>query len=235
MQVVVMGMPRSGTSLVASLLHAMGVNMGDRMFAADEFNPMGYYEDRDFVDLNGSVLRRGGYRWSRPPTEEHRLELIQMYRTAAEELVAHKDKGLWGFKDPRTVLLWDMYHPFLTEPHYVVVERKGAAVMSSLESRAKKCADEMRVSICDGEPAPIDWRDWLSEGAWERGKWGLLCKEYAAALERQDEECDAPRIDLRFEALTNKHTAAKHVKRLADFIGYTGEIMPACGRISFRN
>ena len=44
--IVVAGMHRSGTSLVAGYLQSLGVDMGARLLAADHANPRGYFEDR---------------------------------------------------------------------------------------------------------------------------------------------------------------------------------------------
>lgn len=50
MIVLVIGLRRSGTSLVAHLLHEMGVVMGERWLeTVEEYNPAGNFEDHDFV------------------------------------------------------------------------------------------------------------------------------------------------------------------------------------------
>lgn len=55
---LICGMHRSGTSLVAKLFHSAGVNMGDpsTFYAADRWNPEGYYEQVDILRLNISLL-----------------------------------------------------------------------------------------------------------------------------------------------------------------------------------
>ncbi len=46
--VVIAGMHRSGTSLVASYLSSLGIGLGDRLLSADANNRHGYFEDADF-------------------------------------------------------------------------------------------------------------------------------------------------------------------------------------------
>lgn len=54
--IVVLGTPRSGTSLTASMLEACGVFTG-RCRAPDAHNPSGYFENEALLDLRGSVTR----------------------------------------------------------------------------------------------------------------------------------------------------------------------------------
>jgi hypothetical protein len=46
---IVTGMHRSGTSLLASFLRAAGINLGENLYPADSANPLGYFEDLDFL------------------------------------------------------------------------------------------------------------------------------------------------------------------------------------------
>jgi|GEM_PF-7030693 len=48
--VLVTGSPRSGTSFVARNLHEMGVCMGHEFVAANEGNPLGFFEDPRMVE-----------------------------------------------------------------------------------------------------------------------------------------------------------------------------------------
>jgi hypothetical protein len=53
---ILTGMHRSGTSLMASLVQAMGIHVGDRLLAGDSFNAPGYFEDEDFLEFQRRVL-----------------------------------------------------------------------------------------------------------------------------------------------------------------------------------
>jgi hypothetical protein len=55
---VVTGMHRSGTSLVAMTLDALGLDFGDHeaFYTPDEWNEEGYFERRDVIDLNSRIL-----------------------------------------------------------------------------------------------------------------------------------------------------------------------------------
>lgn len=62
--IAIIGPPRSGTSLVANLIHSAGFstspNRKAKFFGASEMNLDGYFEDVEFVLLNDQLMRQGG-------------------------------------------------------------------------------------------------------------------------------------------------------------------------------
>lgn len=54
---VVLGCGRSGTSLLAGLLHDAGYHLGDTLLRSNEDNPTGYFESRPVNLLNEDLLR----------------------------------------------------------------------------------------------------------------------------------------------------------------------------------
>lgn len=120
--VVIAGMHRSGTSLVASYLSSLGVHMGDRLLPADSRNPRGYFEDADFVELHGRILRdctaageAGHQDWGWTESERFDRAPLARYAGEAQALVARRAgaSGIWGWKDPRTTLLLDFWDEIL--------------------------------------------------------------------------------------------------------------------------
>ncbi|MEX0585828.1 MAG: hypothetical protein WD176_04250, partial [Pirellulales bacterium] len=67
--ICVLGMHRSGTSLVTRLLNLLGVDLGvsAALRPADRFNPTGYWEHQAFIDINDELLRRLGGSWRQIP------------------------------------------------------------------------------------------------------------------------------------------------------------------------
>src|SRR5262249_25410774 len=118
--IVVAGMHRSGTSLVASCLAAAGVEMGERLLPADGANPRGYFEDLEVLALNARTLEEavrageaGHADWGW--TESERLDpgVLAGHLAGASALAARRAAGgrgrPWGFKDPRTTVLLDSW------------------------------------------------------------------------------------------------------------------------------
>jgi hypothetical protein len=145
--IVVLGMDRSGTSLLANMLQALGGRLGDDLMPANEFNARGYFESKDIVALHDKVLDTLGLSWSTPKflTQLHddwwrRPALAPLKR----ELTAILERQLGGetpfiFKDPRAARLlplWnDIFSELAVEPSYVLAVRHPKAVAQSLFRR----------------------------------------------------------------------------------------------------
>jgi hypothetical protein len=138
--VAIVGMHRSGTSMVAKLLQQAGLNLGDEadlMPPAAE-NPEGFYEHLEFVRLNDEVLNVAGAGWDCPPAAEFDWEdnALDPFRTRARCLAAPLRERLpWGWKDPRTSLTLPFWRSAFGPLRTVVVVRNPLEVVSSLYRR----------------------------------------------------------------------------------------------------
>jgi glycosyltransferase involved in cell wall biosynthesis len=140
--VVVAGMHRSGTSLVAGLLEALGVAMGPRYVPADRANPYGYFEDLDIVRFHQRLFRArfpdaqdGHADWGWTPLQCVHPEDARAFTAEAVALIEHRNttSQLWGFKDPRTTVLLDFWNAHLPAPVYVMVYRDPSGVADSMQ------------------------------------------------------------------------------------------------------
>ncbi|NJL43500.1 MAG: hypothetical protein HC935_09890 [Pseudanabaena sp. SU_2_4] len=129
---IVTGMHRSGTSLTASFLQTLGVNVGDRLYEADRANQKGYFEDVDFLEFQRHVLQAscnsddpGWPDWGWTESEQLNKQNFANYQQKAEALIATRinSEAIWGWKDPRTTLMLDFWHDLLPEARYVLVYR----------------------------------------------------------------------------------------------------------------
>lgn len=141
LRLIVTGMHRSGTSLVASLLSAWNVRMGDRLLPADRGNPAGYFEDVDFLELNRRILiactpPEDGHRdWGWTESETFITEPSPAHRDAAAAIVAVRDRAghPWGWKDPRTSMLLDFWDDVLgSEARFLLLYRHPWEVADSM-------------------------------------------------------------------------------------------------------
>ena len=113
--IVVLGMHRSGTSLVTRGLAALGVQLGDNL--ASESSPdnlKGHWEDRDILELNERLMAALALQWDVVGAADEALMAVPSLEPlveAARTLVAAKTAGnaAWAFKDPRTVRLWPFW------------------------------------------------------------------------------------------------------------------------------
>jgi len=67
--VCVLGMHRSGTSLITALLQSLGAHLGppEHMMKPQPDNPRGFYEHQLLNDIDEEILARLGGSWSEPP------------------------------------------------------------------------------------------------------------------------------------------------------------------------
>jgi hypothetical protein len=139
--VCITGMHRSGTSMMAMLLHACGLRIGSpRDFApADVDNRLGYWEDLRFVRLNDALLARAGGTWDRPPRP-----ITPPGKALRDRWLAYRGRRLlnasasdlpWGWKDPRAALTLPFWTSLSPDLRVVICLRHPAVVQESLMRR----------------------------------------------------------------------------------------------------
>jgi hypothetical protein len=141
MRLAVVGMHRSGTSLLARLLHAMGCYAGEEQDfqPPDVFNPGGYFEHKDVVALDEEMLAALGASWLDPErgdTERLTADDRNGFEHRARKIAKRFDSnGTWMMKDPRLAILFPVWRAALEEPLCVLIWREPMAVARSLSQR----------------------------------------------------------------------------------------------------
>jgi Sulfotransferase family len=139
--VCIIGMHRSGTSMVARLLQQAGLYLGpeDRLLSPDSANPDGHFEHTGFLEINNALLQRLGDSWDVPPRMEAGWELdasLEDIRDKARSLVTtFQDKSPWGWKEPRTTILLPFWNSIISNLRFVICVRSPLDVAKSLTSR----------------------------------------------------------------------------------------------------
>jgi hypothetical protein len=132
---IVTGMHRSGTSLLASALEQAGLSIGDRLLGATPSNPKGHFEDLDFVEWHEAVFADNG----RTTFDAHQhgpLEISPQRRREARAMIdARQGRAVWGWKDPRTCLFLEFWHSLLPDARMLMVHRSPEEVLASLDRR----------------------------------------------------------------------------------------------------
>ena len=137
---LVLGMHRSGTSLVANLLHNHGIDMGQGHWkpGPNEDNPNGYFEDYRFRAINDDLLKASKYHvkdWEyRIPHIATPNKKINKRMNTLKSIIAKKERPC-GAKDPRFCLTWRRWRfdPEITQ--VVFVYRDVEAVINSMIKR----------------------------------------------------------------------------------------------------
>ena len=132
---IVTGMHRSGTSLVANYLSQCGCVMGGNLLPGSKHNRKGYYEDIQFLSFHEGILRNSVSSWHDVPFRgvlpitEHDKEAAKLLLEKRKHLI------LWGWKDPRTVLFLDFWAQLCPNAGFVFLYREPAQVLTSLLKR----------------------------------------------------------------------------------------------------
>lgn len=141
MQLIVLGMHRSGTSVLARMLNLMGAYFGPEGMStgANRENPKGFWERRDVRKLNDALLHSVGCDWNRiHGFDPERIpdHVVAAFEERASRLVLEMDAHRpWLMKEPRLCLLLPLWRRVLEIPFYVHVLRNPVEVASSLYKR----------------------------------------------------------------------------------------------------
>lgn len=179
-RIVILGMHRSGTSLLAQMVRAWGASPGDDadLMPADEVNPEGYGELVPLVKLDDALLAATGSNWFCPPVDDAAVRALAgdpAFRQRALELVAKMDSQspVWYWKDPRLSVLLPFWQEIWGDVVYLLPLRDP---LESARSIAKR----------DGHPISA------SLLLWQRSMLSVL-----------EHTKHSPRILLQYEALVS--------------------------------
>lgn len=144
---VIVGMHRSGTSLVTNWLEKCGLEVGERLEAATSSNINGHFEDLEFKIMHEEVLTSKNLPAS-GLVEVHDVDLSVYQTEKLKSIINVKNKlyDQWGWKDPRTCLFLDTYRQLLPESKYLVVVRDYQSVIDSLLRRDFLEIDKRKIS-----------------------------------------------------------------------------------------
>jgi len=131
-------MHRSGTSMVAHVLHECGLYLGSEaeLLSASAENTDGYWENTRIVAFNDALLEKLGGSWDAPPTHAQPETLLQEYGPEVQELAADlQERALWGWKDPRACLTLPFWQSIFPLIRLVICVRSPIEVARSLNHR----------------------------------------------------------------------------------------------------
>jgi hypothetical protein len=241
---ILLGMHRSGTSLLVRLLVDLGIHMGSWL-SRDA-------ESVHFQRLNRRIYRQTGSKWGQvdglidamrsgafikrqaqvlprwlferrhPLTRKTVIE--GFFGPEAWEEVARQKSFAWGWKDPRTSLTFPIWTHLFPRARYVHVLRNGIDVAISVHRRSIRQRRKLRNYLfpLDYSPATLDFR--YSFRLWEIYVSFILDQKHVIPAEQF--------LEVRYEELLMN--PYEQLRRLADFAGHPvrGDLLQAaCRRI----
>ncbi len=141
---IILGMHRSGTSLLAKIINDLGVSFSENLndFGNDYVN--GYFEDNFFIDQNKKIISRVNddvdYGFL---SDIKSLSEGLNYNDLYEKLILniknnYKNDIIWGFKDPRTSLTYRIWESLLGSDYniqQIYIYRNPIDVAKSIMNR----------------------------------------------------------------------------------------------------
>lgn len=159
--IIILGMHRSGTSLVTRVLEDLGLFVGSRV--------QGDHEATFFLKLNDWLLRQAGVTWDRPQGFEALLEDTEALEVVTDYLrlrlrspqaieylgsrrLLHRGSvanlaGHWGWKDPRNTYTLPIWTRLFPEARILHIHRNGVDVAHSLVKREAKLREVARETL----------------------------------------------------------------------------------------
>ncbi len=138
--VLVLGMHRSGTSLLARVVNLCGVptDAEDQLMKPSRDNERGYWEPQYLAEINDGILDAGGGSWCDPPISEREIrhpshDVARRIRECIRPWTATGASWLW--KDPRLTVTLPAWLPELPPAVALISVRNPLAIWHSLYKR----------------------------------------------------------------------------------------------------
>lgn len=140
--IVILGMHRSGTSVLTRALRCFNIDLGKKLMTAREDNPKGFFEDSSIVAFNDALLAQCGGQWSSFNFDPDLIknEFYELQKKALEIIQTNFVKGSdFAVKDPRICRLlpfWESVFPLVSNnTYYLLANRHPLSVFHSLNKR----------------------------------------------------------------------------------------------------
>ena len=142
--ILICGMHRSGTSLIAQMLFACGLYLGEEstlMKAHTEENPTGYWEYNEIVNFSEELITRLQGSWSNPNPFKNPAWLLDINLKEEQQLAVEilrpliKSGRIWGWKDPRLTITLPFWKTIFPKFKLIICLRNPLEVAFSLSKR----------------------------------------------------------------------------------------------------
>ena len=146
---IVLGMHKSGTTLISEILHQSGINMGDfdSLVSYDSGNK---YERQETKALNYQILNCAKTYSLNVINSVGRNSVKEIHLEEINKLIIrlnHKYDN-WGFKDPRMCLTFPVWKEYLNEFRLIVVYRDPLEIWMHYRKRNPIPLALLNLQIC---------------------------------------------------------------------------------------
>lgn len=152
---LITGAARSGTSMVAGVLHASGLDLGGPLVGRSPHNPRGFFEHRGIRQKVLKPLLRElgadpkGQR--KLPPRDIPVSAGRAFRLRAD-VAAHLNGGR-GYKDAKVLLTWPVWKAAFPDAGWIIVRRDPKAIVDSC----------IRTPFMKGRTYKAGWIEWVQD------------------------------------------------------------------------
>jgi hypothetical protein len=234
--VIILGMHRSGTSMVSQLLDQLGLFVGREL--QDD------HESTHFLSINETIFARVGASWDNPLPMRYFLaspDAVQMTAGAvAADLSSRRigtffsPRGIfsrqslknfdrpWGWKDPRTIFTLPVWLNLFPQARLISIVRNGVDVASSLMVREQRLLQRRKDRFESRLAAKLSHRSALERAGFKGSPRCFtldggfeMWREYVEEADRQLTGLTNPVLSVRYEDILDD--PEKHLTAMARF------------------
>lgn len=138
--VIILGVHRSGTSLLTRMLEQLGLFVGNDL--------QGDHESLCFISINNAFFEKKGASWDKPiyPAKADIADnMIRRIWNKQANVIAQQfgpATGFWGFKDPRAVTTLPLWLDLFPDAKVIYIKRGPWPIAKSLSTRHQKMVEE---------------------------------------------------------------------------------------------
>lgn len=135
--IFILGLPRSGTSMIAGILGICGAWTGSTVPAGSPANPKGFFEHTDIREhVTKQILTRLGcdpLGVRRLPPVNLEVEVPNLADVTREiiERDGYKHDAPWLYKDAKLTLIWPLYKKVFPNATWIIVRRDEEGFINS--------------------------------------------------------------------------------------------------------
>lgn len=152
--ILITGVPRSGTSLTAGLVHLAGVHGGE-LIPGNRLNRAGFYEN---PEIRNRIVKPYLASIGADPLGQDPLPALDAdgrargLRLMAEAIIGAVKGERYFVKEPKILLMWRKWHHAFPDAKWVVTRRDEEDILSSV----------MRTPFMRAYSTREDWQVWLN-------------------------------------------------------------------------
>lgn len=154
--ILITGIARSGTSLVAGIIQGCGAKAGEVGKPGDKWNPSGYFENNTMIEkVDKMILKGTGY----DPMGQEKLPYPTLTRVDIRDKVFKiaQDQGIgpneiWYFKDAKLLLVYGSYVNSFPDSKIIIVRRNPHDIIESC----------LITPFMSKRHSYLEWSDWVN-------------------------------------------------------------------------